>query len=778
MPGAASIVAVLAAVLPTALGQANQSYVDYNVEANPDLFPECLETGGTSFPDCESGPLSKTLVCDTSANPHDRAAALVSLLTFEELVNNTGNTGHGAPRIGLPAYQVWNEALHGVAHADFSDAGDFSWSTSFPQPISTMAALNRTLIHEIATIISTQGRAFMNAGRYGLDVYSPNINTFRHPVWGRGQETPGEDAYCLASTYAYEYITGIQGGVDANPLKLIATAKHYAGYDIENWGNHSRLGNDMQITQQDLAEYYTPQFLVASRDAKVHSVMCSYNAVNGVPSCANSFFLQTLLRDTFDFVDDGYVSGDCGAVYNVFNPHSYAANESTAAADSIRAGTDIDCGVSYPRHFTESFHDQEVSRQDLERGVTLLYASLIRAGYFDPKPAPTATSPGPTIVLLKNDGLLPLPSNSNNLTVALIGPWANATTQMLGNYYGPTPYLTSPLAAFQQSGYNVHYTLGTNTTTDPSPTAQADAVALAKQADLVIFAGGIDNTLETETQDRANITWPANQLSLITKLAALHKPLVVLQMGGGQVDSSALKANDNVNALLWGGYPGQSGGQALLDILTGKRTPAARLVTTQYPADYAEVFPAIDMNLRPNGSNPGQTYMWYTGTPVYEFGHGLFYTNFTAAAAGRSTNQTTFNIDELLARPHPGFKLVEQMPLLNFTVDVTNTGARVSDYTAMAFVNTTAGPAPYPNKWLVGFERLSAVQPGEAQTMVIPVSVDSLARTDESGDRVLYPGRYEVALNNEREVVLRFTLTGEKAVLLKWPKEEQLIAPV
>ncbi|KAE8379556.1 Exo-1,4-beta-xylosidase xlnD [Aspergillus bertholletiae] len=795
MPGAASIVAVLAALLPTALSQANQSYVDYNTQANPDLFPECLEKGGTSFPDCESGPLSKTLVCDTSATPHDRAAALVSLLTFDELVNNTANTGHGAPRIGLPAYQVWNEALHGVAHADFSDAGDFSWSTSFPQPISTMAALNRTLIHQIATIISTQGRAFMNAGRYGLDVYSPNINTFRHPVWGRGQETPGEDAYCLASTYAYEYITGIQGGVDASPLKLIATAKHYAGYDIENWGNHSRLGNDMQITQQDLAEYYTPQFLVASRDAKVHSVMCSYNAVNGVPSCSNSFFLQTLLRDTFDFVEDGYVSGDCGAVYNVFNPHGYAANESTAAADSIRAGTDIDCGVSYPRHFQDSFHEQGVSRQDLERGVTRLYTSLIRAGYFDAKTSPyrnitwsdvVATNAqnlsyeaaAQSIVLLKNDGILPL-SSSTARTIALIGPWANATTQMLGNYYGPAPFLTSPFAAFQSSNYRTTYVMGTDTTSDPSPTSQSEALTAAKQADLIIFAGGIDNTLETEAQDRANITWPANQLSLIHKLAQLDKPLVVLQMGGGQVDSSALKANPNVNALLWGGYPGQSGGQALLDTITGKRAPAGRLVTTQYPAIYAEQFPAIDMNLRPNRSNPGQTYMWYTGTPVYEFGHGLFYTNFSASAAGAGgavKNRTVFNIEEVLAQPHPGKKLVEQMPLFNFTVEIKNTGRRTSDYTAMAFVNTTtAGPAPYPNKWLVGFDRLDAVQPGASRRLEIPVTIDSLARTDELGNRVLYPGRYEVALNNERDVVLGFTLTGEAAVLLKWPKEQQLI---
>ncbi|KAE8145052.1 glycosyl hydrolase family 3 N terminal domain-containing protein [Aspergillus avenaceus] len=790
MPPVASVVAVLAALVPTALAQANQSFVDYTTEANPSLFPECLETGGTSFPDCENGPLSKTLVCDSTAQPRERAAALVSLLTLEELVSNTGNTGHGAPRIGLPHYQVWNEALHGVAHANFSDDGDFSWSTSFPQPILTMAALNRTLIHQIASIISTQGRAFMNAGRFGLDVYSPNINTFRHPVWGRGQETPGEDAYCLASAYAYEYITGIQGGIDADPIKLIATAKHYAGYDIENWGNHSRLGNDMQITQQDLSEYYTPQFLVAARDAKVHSVMCAYNSVNGVPSCSNSFFLQTLLRDTFDFVEDGYVSGDCGAVYNVFNPHGYAANESSAAADSIRAGTDIDCGTSYPWYFNESFADKEVSRQGIERGVTRLYTNLARAGYFDGEDSEyrdlswsdvlatnawniSYEAAAQSIVLLKNDGTLPLSNSARS--VALVGPWADATTQMLGNYYGPTPYFISPLDALKASDLEVNYAFGTNISSETTD-GFSEALSAAKQSDVIIFAGGIDNTLEEETQDRTNITWPGKQLDLITQLSELGKPLIVLQMGGGQVDSSALKSNKNVNSLLWGGYPGQSGGQALLDIITGKRAPAGRLVTTQYPAEYAEQFPAIDMNMRPNGSNPGQTYMWYTGKPVYEFGHGLFYTTFSASQASRS-NKTSYHIDDLLSQPHPGYKLVEQKPFLNFTVKITNTGETASDYTAMLFANTTAGPAPHPNKWLIGFDRLAALEPGSSQALTIPVTIDSVARTDENGNRVLYPGRYELALNNERSVVLPFTLTGDAAVLSFWPTESQLIAP-
>ncbi|KAK1139887.1 hypothetical protein N8T08_011048 [Aspergillus melleus] len=790
MPPFTSIAAALAAFLPTALAQANKSYVDYNVESNPDLFPQCVATIDLGFPDCGNGPLSKTLVCDTSARPHDRAAALISLFTFEELVNNTGNTSPGVPRLGLPPYQVWGESLHGIFHANNTPEGDYSWATSFPQPILTMAALNRTLIHQIGSIISTQGRAFSNVGRFPLDTYSPNINSFRHPVWGRGQETPGEDAYCLSSAYAYEYITGIQGGVDPEHLKLVATAKHYAGYDIENWNDHSRLGNDMQITQQDLSEYYTPQFLVAARDAKVHSVMCSYNAVNGVPSCSNSFFLQTLLRDTFGFVEDGYVSGDCGAVYNVFNPHQYAANESAAAADSIRAGTDIDCGTSYQYYFSESFDENLLSRQDIEKGVIRLYTNLVRLGYFDGNSSKYRDLTWSDVVetdawniayeaavegtvLLKNDGTLPLSDSISS--VALIGPWANATTQMQGNYFGPAPYLTSTLDALKASNLDVNYAFGTNITSD-SDEDFSEALSAAKKSDVVIFAGGIDNTLESETLDRANITWPGKQLDLIDQLSRLEKPLIVLQMGAGQVDSSSLKTNKNVNALLWGGYPGQSGGQALLDIITGKRSPAGRLVTTQYHAKYAEEFPAIDMGLRPNGSNPGQTYIWYTGTPVYEFGHGLFYTTFRETPASGSRNGSSFNIDDLLTQPHPGYATVEQKPFLNFTARITNTGKTTSDYTGMLFANTTAGPAPYPNKWLVGFDRLATLEPGSSQIFTVPVPIDSVARTDEQGNRVLYPGRYHLALNNERSVVLPFTLTGEATIISKWPSEHQQIS--
>ena len=670
--------------------------------------------------------------------------------------------------------------------------GDYMWATSFPSPILSMASLNRTLINEIGTLISTQARAFTNAGKYGLDTYAPNINAFRSPLWGRGQETPGEDLF-IASQYAYEYITGMQGGVAPEHLKIVATAKHFAGYDLENYGNRSRLGYNAIINQQDLAEFYTPQFLTASRDAKVNSVMCSYNAVNGVPSCANSFFMQTLLRDSWTFgTTDGYISTDCDADYNIYDPQKFASNLSIAAADGIRAGADIDCGTTYQVHLNESITSREITRDEIELAVIRLYSNLVRLGYFDGNSSMYRQLTWKDVVsteaqnisyeaavegitLLKNDGTLPLAKT--NKSIALVGPWANATVQMQGNYFGVPPYLLSPLAAAKDAGLTVNYACGVNISGPSSIDTPDDALAAAKKSDIVIFAGGIDNTVEAEGMDRQNITWPGTQLDLIAQLANLSKPTIVLQMGGGQVDSSALKSNPKINALVWGGYPGQSGGQAILDILTGARAPAGRLVTTQYAGNYTESFSQDDMGLRPNGSNPGQTYKWYTGEPVYEFGTGLFYTNFSASATSSNDTTASFDILNVLSAPHTGYAYGDLAPLTNYTVNIKNTGSVASEYSCILFASTkNAGPAPYPNRWVVGFERVAMLAPGASTTVTIPISVGSMVRYSTNGDAMLYPGNYELALNNERDAVMAVNLTGAEAVVRHWPKEQQQVS--
>ena len=237
------------------------------------------------------------------------------------------------------------------------------------------------------------------------------------------------------------------------------------------------------------------------------------------------------------------------------------------------------------------------------------------------------------MTLLKNNGTLPI-AGGKVKTVAVIGPYANATTQMQGDYSGTPKYLRSPLSAFRgHASWNVKYALGTNMNTNDTSGFKA-ALAPADGADLVVFLGGIDNSLEAETLDRTTLSWPGNQLDLISKLAQGSAPVVVVQFGGGQVDDSPLVQNAGVNGLIWAAYPSQNGGPALLAVMTGKQSIVGRLPITQYPAEYADQVSIFEINLQCKATYPGRTYQWYTGTPVYPFGFGMHYTNVLSSTTG------------------------------------------------------------------------------------------------------------------------------------------------
>ncbi|KAL0576685.1 hypothetical protein V5O48_005284 [Marasmius crinis-equi] len=339
---------------------------------------------------------------------------------------------------------------------------------------------------------------------------------------------------------------------------------------------------------------------------------------------------------------------------------------------------------------------------------------------------------------------------------------------MQSNYHGVAPFLISPQQAFKDAGFDVTFVNGTDINSN-STSGFAAALTAAGEADVVIYAGGIDNTIEAESRDRSEITWPGNQLDLISQLASVGKPLIVLQMGGGQVDSSSLKSNDKVNALIWGGYPGQSGGAALVDIITGKQSPAGRLPITQYSATYASQVPMTDMTLRPSDSNPGRTYKWYTGEPVFEFGTGLHYTTFNFT--WESTGSDSYDIQDLIQVANSSdVSHVDLGTLDTFEVTVANTGNATSDYVALLFSSTTAGPSPAPLKELVSYTRVKAVAPGQSVTAELKVTLGSIARTDEDGNRVLYPGSYELQLDMNGTIKKTFTLSGSEAQLFAWPK--------
>lgn len=518
--------------------------------------------------------------------------------------------------------------------------------------------------------------------------------------------------------------------------------------------------------------------------------MCSYNALNGVPTCADPYLLQTILREHWGWganeTQGNWVTSDCDAVQNIFMPHDYTKTREETVAQSLLAGTDINCGTYYQHWLPEAYSQGLFNVSALDQALIRQYASLISVGYFDGKSVPyrnltwddvstpqaqqlayQAAAEG--IVLLKNDGTLPY-KITKDTKIALIGGWANATTQMQGNYYGNAPYLHSPLYAAQQTGATVYEADVPGGQGDPTTDSWLPVWGYAEKADIIIYADGIDTSVEAEGMDRVNIGWTGTQLDMIGSLAQYGKPMVVYQMGGGQIDSSPVANNPNVSALLWGGYPGQDGGVAMLDILQGIANPAGRLPTTQYPSDYAAIIPMTDMTLRPNktSGSPGRTYQWYTGTPSFEFGFGLHYTNFTASIQKNSSSSKSYKISDLMSSCNMKYK--DQCLFQNVEVDVKNTGSRTSDYVTLGFLGGQHGPEPYPNKRLVAYTRLHNVTADSTQSAKLNVTLGSLARVNEQGHTVLYPGDYALMIDTQPLSTMNFTLTGSPATLDEWPQ--------
>ncbi|KAI2619617.1 glycoside hydrolase family 3 protein [Hypoxylon sp. NC1633] len=734
------------------------------------------------FPNCQSGALASNQVCNTTLDPWSRAAALVAQFTYNEKISNSWDNSPGVSRLGVPAYEWWNEALHGVARSrgvQFATSGNFSYATSFPQPITMGAAFDMPLIRSVAETTSTEARAFSNAGRCGLNFWTPNINPFRDPRWGRGQEVPSEDPYHM-SQYVMELIPGLQGGLQADPYyKLAATCKHYAGYDMENWKGNRRYAFDAKITSQDLQDYYLQPFRACIRDANAQSAMCSYNAVNGVPTCADPWLLQTVLRGLYGFSsEDRWVTADCDALGNVWTDHRYGGSAAGAAAASLNAGTDLDCGQFWPQNLPSAYNSRLFNDTVLDRSLIRRYASMVRLGWFDP-PAQQpyrqigwdAVAEG--LVLLKNNRAA-LPLADSIKTVAVIGPLGTATTQMQGNYYGTAQSISTVVTAFQAAGYTVSYSQGCAITGTVTSGFTA-ALNAARAADAVVFVGGMDTSIEAEDKDREQITWPGQQIPLIKQLVTAKgtKPFAVVQMGT-MVDSTELVAEAGVDSLLWAGYPGQDGGAAVVSILTGDKAPAGRLPVTQYPGDYVNQVPMTDMNLQSSTANPGRTYKWYTKQPVFPFGHGLHYTSFNVSLpAGLpttfSTADLTSNISFTNVGPVASGNYPDLASFISIPVSVANTGNVTSDYVVLAFLKGEYGPAPYPLKSLVAFARIHDIEPGGTGTATLDIKLGSIARSDKDGGLTLWPAKYKLVLDIDDRAAWDFEITGDQVVLEKLP---------
>jgi beta-glucosidase len=692
----------------------------------------------------EPAPVALSRFTNASLSVDARVKDLISRMTLEEKAAQLGNTAPAIPRLGIPEYNWWNEGLHGVARADVA--------TVFPQAIGMAASWDVPLIHEVADVVSTEFRAKYlekvrpNGGtdRYrGLTVWSPNINIFRDPRWGRGQETYGEDPY-LTSRLGVAFVTGLQGA-DSRYLKTVATVKHFA---VHSGPESTRHSADVHPSRHDLEDTYLPAFRATVIEGKAQSVMCAYNAVDGEPACVNGSLLQEHLRHDWGF--RGYVVSDCGAAADIFNAegHRFAPDAATGVAAAFKAGMDLICG-DYRNHMTtepegiiRAVRQGLLAEAVLDRSLARLFSARIRLGMFEPPgsnpyaqiPASRNDTPAhrdmalrmarESLVLLKNGGGL-LPLRKVPEVIAVIGANADSLDALVGNYNGtpshPVTILGGIRARFAQA--KVLYAQGTGLVQGDG--SAEESVEAARQADLVVMVAGLSPRIEGEEMkvdavgfaggDRTSLDLPAPQRELLERVQALGKPTVLVLMNGSAVAINW--ADQHVPAIVEGWYPGEEGGTAVAGLLAGDFSPAGRLPVTFYKS--VEQLPPFD-----DYSMSRRTYRYFGGEPLYPFGYGLSYTTFDYSNGRLSKGSVAAGQD------------------VTVSVDVTNTGAMAGDEVVQLYL-THPGVPGAPLRSLQGFSRIH-LDVGEKKTVAFRLHAQELSTVDESGKRRVVPGGVDV----------------------------------
>ncbi len=704
----------------------------------------CLGSASIAWAGEPAAAASLAKFKDASLPADVRVKALISNMTLEEKAGQLGHTAPAIPRLGIPEYNWWNEGLHGVARADVA--------TVFPQAIGMAASWDAPLMHQVADVISTEFRAKYiekvkpDGGTdwyRGLTVWSPNINIFRDPRWGRGQETYGEDPY-LTSRIGVAFITGLQGN-DPKYLKTIATSKHFA---VHSGPESTRHTADVHVSRHDLEDTYLPAFRTTVTEAKVQSIMCAYNSVDGQPACANGMLLQEHLRKDWGF--QGYVVSDCGAAADIFRPdaHKYSPNAAAGVAVAFKTGMDIICGdyrnnmSTEPKGIVEAVRQGLVSEAVLDEALTRLFTARIKLGMFDPPagnpyskiPASDNDTPAhretalkmaqESLVLLKNSGNL-LPLKKAPGVIAVIGPNADSLDALVGNYNGtpskPVTVLAGIRARFAQS--KVVYVQGTGLVEADKSGDQA--VEAARKADLVVMVAGLSPHVEGEEMkvdaegfsggDRTSLDLPGPQRKLLERLQAAGKPTVLVLMNGSALGINW--ADEHVPAIVEAWYPGGEGGTAVASLLAGDFSPAGRLPLTFYKSvDQLPPFDDYSMSKR--------TYRYFTGEPLYPFGYGLSYTTFSYSNAHVSPMGSAAAEGETVA------------------VDVTNSGAVAGDEVVELYL-THPGVPGAPVRALKGFQRIH-LDKGEKKTVSFTLHARDLGIVDEAGKHRVVPGQVDV----------------------------------
>jgi beta-glucosidase len=699
----------------------------------------------------------------------ERVKDLVGRMTVEEKAWQTRETAPAIPRLGLPAYNYWNECLHGVARAGVA--------TVFPQAIGMAATWDTPLVHEEADVIATEARAKHreyveshdgeSAGFDGLNFWTPNINIFRDPRWGRGQETYGEDPF-LTGRMAVAFITGLQGD-DPRYLKSMACAKHFA---VHSGPESTRHSFDVVPAERDLYETYLPQFEAAVREGHVGAVMGAYNAVNGVPCCASHFLLTEVLRKRWGF--NGQVVSDCGAISDIYKNHGFVAEDYEAAAVALKAGCDLGCwGIA--DGLVEAEKRGLISEAALDQATERVLTARFRLGLFDPPERvpyaqiPVSANDTPehgqlalrvareSMVILKNNGVLPL-DRTRIKRIVVMGLNATSVPMLLGNYNGMPSHPVTVLDGITAvAGTNVEVTYTPacslvvpygDTNGEMRSEAMARALEMAKQSDVVIYVGGLSPYLENEETsvpyegfdngDRTRIELPDVQSQALRALQQTGKPVIYLNCSGGAVAMPWEAENLAAIVQIW--YPGQAGGTAVGEVLFGDVNPAGRLPVTFYrTTDDLPAFTDYSMTNR--------TYRYFSGKPLFAFGHGLSYTTF---------EYKSVQCDRADAGP---------ADTVHVSLEVANTGARDGDEVVQVYYRHVDSAVPQPHEALCGFRRVPVAH-GQSAHVEIEVPLERFRYWDAANEHyVVEPGKYEIlvgAASDDIRARLPFSVLASK----------------
>lgn len=693
-----------------------------------------------------------------------RAEELVSQMTVEERASQLRYDSPAIPRLGIPEYNWWNEALHGVARG--------GCATSFPQAIGLAASFDKELMKRVGEVISEEGRAKYNAYSKkgdrdiykGLTFWSPNVNIFRDPRWGRGHETYGEDPY-LTGSLAVEFIHGIQGEGDV--MKAAACAKHFA---VHSGPEDVRHEFDAEVTEKDLWETYLPAFEACVKEGEVEAVMGAYNRTNGEPCCAHSVLMEDILRGKWSF--SGHYVSDCWAIADFHNGHMVTDTPWESAALALEKGCDVNCGVTY-LYALKALELGMVTEEQITQAAVRLFTTRFLLGLFDDTEYDqipyekveceeylelARQAAGEGVVLLKNNGILPLKRDEIK-TIGVIGPNADSRIAMIGNYYGTSSHYTTILEGIQsEAGKDIRvlYSEGCQLWKESAEGLArrqdrlSEALIVAEHSDVVILCLGLDETLEGEERDQGNgvgsgdkkdLLLPQVQRELMEKLLEQDTPVVLCLLAGSAVDVS--EAQEKAAAVLQAWYPGAGGGKSVADILFGKVSPSGKLPVTFYYNDDLEHMPEFT-----DYSMKGRTYRYLERKPLYPFGYGLTYGDVQVENVETAGEAGDVQLD----------------------ICVKNHGACETEDVVQVYVKDMDSVYEVKNSRLCGYQRVK-LQPGEEKNISIFLPKEVFYVVNEQGERLLDGKHFRLSVGTSQPDERSRELTGKDPVSIEIQRE-------